>query len=137
MDLKGNPLTYAKYDDITPFFENNAKLNKVLVYKVVNGDKENILNSENFNEVLDWSYKIQQSYDKYIIVKNSTGNAGVMDKDGKVVIPFIYDNISIETEKLYGLKNGIKEKISFPDEIYMNILNLMLSAYSYIINKFQ
>lgn len=116
LDLKGNPLIHAKYDDIVAFFENNAKSNKVLVYKVVNGDKENILNAESFIEVLDWSYKIQQSYGKYIIVKNSAGKVGVMDKDGKIVISFIYDDISSETEKLYGLKDGKKGRISLPDD---------------------
>lgn len=139
-DSQGNLLTDSKYNSITVYFENYPKKDIVAAIIVQKDNKVNLLDINDYKELLDWSSYKSFNFDvesKYIIAEDFYGKVGLLDKNAKIIVDFVYDEISWTKEAGFiGYRNGYQESIQLPGEAPESptILTAKLPAFNITLN---
>lgn len=126
MDLKGNVLIDCVYDQVE--FFGDYRYNPTGIY-VDRGDNFNLLDLNDYHELLDWSYFYSSGSDDYVIARNSDNKYGMMDLKGNIIAGFLYDDMYTANDDNYvisensGNKYGLLDKTGniCTDFIYRNI----------------
>ncbi|HAQ41983.1 MAG TPA: hypothetical protein DCM73_14890 [Clostridiales bacterium] len=129
LDDKGNIVTHSTYDWIDIFLESSETKDNVVAIVVYKDGKVNLLNTNDYQEVFDWSNNSFRVYENHIIAKNSEGKTGILDKNMKIVIDYIYDEIIwTEEDGFLGYTDSVIENIKLPDKTPVKSVNLDVSA---------
>ena len=126
LDLKGNRLTNMDYDFISKFYQGFACFEREKKRGILSFSGEEVITTDyGMDDFV--SFKPLQEYFDYSIVRvYHKGKWGLLNKNGELIVPFIYDNMGdfndglsvVELDNKYGAidTNG---KIVVPVEFYV------------------
>jgi WG containing repeat len=88
-DSLGKEVLPFKYQ----YIENNiANITRIIV--AGNDNKVGVINASNLEAIIPLQYRNIYKQNEYYIAEKNEGNTGVLNSDGKIIIPFIYSSIS-------------------------------------------
>lgn len=130
----GKEIISKKYNEIDPCFYNEndrfiVRLNDLFGIIDIN---QNVIIPIEFESISNW---VEYGPDAHFVIKNK--KHGLLDREGKVIIPPVYDEILVNNSKLIKVdKNGLFGTVSWKNEIVHPIeYEEILWEWPYLTNK--
>jgi len=124
LDLKGNVLTDFVYDKID-IEHTGIEYDKPVYIYVKKGDNFNLLDINDYHELLDWSYFCSEMCDDYIIVRDSNNKYGMMDIKGNIIVDFLYNDLYTSTTSTYVIAENSNNKYALFDDQGNNLTDFV------------
>jgi hypothetical protein len=128
-DPKGKQISDFLYDDIGDFYNDLARVKKMV--KLKNNKKAlryGFINKLGI-EVIPCTHAFASAFDagNYATVQNGKDKVGIIDKTGKQIIPYKYNNISLPTngQHMFKVRNdgvGIRDKLGYVNAAGVEII---------------